>query len=83
VFIITDRGTGQRYVIPEKAADESTIRLLLADRTQEPITVYIDGFRVYEPFEEETHSTANTLSAVWVNTLMTRGISTPAGATYR
>jgi len=29
VFIIADRGTGQRYVIPAKAADESTIRLLL------------------------------------------------------
>jgi transposase-like protein len=32
MFILVDRGTGQRYVIPAKAADESTIRLLLADR---------------------------------------------------
>jgi len=31
VFILADRGTGQRNLIPAKAADESTIRLLLAD----------------------------------------------------
>jgi transposase-like protein len=53
VFIIADRGTGQRYVIPAKAADESTIRLLLADRQQESLTVYTDGFRAYEPLEED------------------------------
>ncbi|MFP9061655.1 IS1595 family transposase [Natrialbaceae archaeon A-chndr2] len=53
VFIITDRGTGQRYVIPAKAADESTIRLLLADRKEESLTVYTDGFRAYEPLEED------------------------------
>jgi len=53
VFIIADRGTGQRYVIPAKAADESTIRLPLADRQQEPITVYTDDFRAYEPLEED------------------------------
>jgi transposase-like protein len=52
VFIIADRGTGQRYVIPTKAADESTVRLLLADRRQESITIYIDGFRAYEPLED-------------------------------
>jgi len=53
VFIIADRGTGQRYVIPSKAADESTIRLLLADRQQESLTVYTDGFRAYEPLEDD------------------------------
>jgi len=53
VFIIADRGTGQRYVIPAKAADESTIRLLLADRHQESLTVYTDGFRAYEPLESD------------------------------
>jgi len=53
VFIIADRGTGQRYVIPAKAADESTIRLLLADRQQESLTVYTDGFRAYEPLEDD------------------------------
>ena len=53
VFILADRGTGERYVIPAKAADESTIRLLLADRHQESLTVYTDGFRAYEPLEED------------------------------
>src|SRR6056297_3802505 len=53
VFILADRGTGQRYAIPAKAADESTIRLLLADRTEESLTVYTDGFRAYEPLEED------------------------------
>jgi len=53
VFIIADRGTGQRYVIPAKAADESMIRLLLADCQQESLTVYTDGFRAYEPLEED------------------------------
>ncbi len=53
VFIIAGRGTGQRYVIPAKAADESTIRLLLADRQQESLTVYTDGFRAYEPLKDD------------------------------
>jgi len=53
VFILADRGTGERYVIPAKAADESAIRLLLADRHQESLTVYIDSFRAYEPLEED------------------------------
>jgi transposase-like protein len=53
VFILADRGTGERYVIPAKAADESTIRLLLADRQQESVTVYTDGFRTYEPLEAD------------------------------
>ncbi|MFC6874752.1 IS1595 family transposase [Halobellus marinus] len=53
VFILVDRGTGRRYVIPAKAADESTIRLLLADRQQESLTVYTDGFRAYNPLDED------------------------------
>ncbi len=53
VFIVTDRGTGQRYVIPAKAAEESTIRLLLADRKEESLTVYTDGFRAYDPLEAD------------------------------
>ncbi len=53
VFIIADRGTGRRYVIPAKAADESTIRLLLGDRQQESLTVYTDGFQAYEPLEAD------------------------------
>ncbi len=53
VFILADRGSGERYVIPAKAADEETIRLLLGDRQQESLTVYTDGFRAYEPLEED------------------------------
>jgi transposase-like protein len=40
-------------VIPAKAADESTIRLLLAVSQQESLTVYTDGFRAYRPLEED------------------------------
>jgi transposase len=53
VFILADRGTGRRYVIPAKAADESTIRLLLADRQPESFTVYTDGFWAYDPLDED------------------------------
>jgi transposase len=53
VFIVTDRGTGETSVHPAKAADESTIRLLLDDRQQESLTVYTDGFRAYEPLDED------------------------------
>ncbi|WP_135807389.1 IS1595 family transposase [Halorussus marinus] len=53
VFILADRGTGDRYVLPAKAADESTIRLLLANRKEESLTVYTDGFRAYEPLDED------------------------------
>jgi transposase-like protein len=40
-------------VIQAKVADESTIRLLPADRQQESFTVYTDGFRTYDPLEED------------------------------
>jgi transposase-like protein len=40
-------------VIPAKAAHESTIRLLLADRQQESLTVYTDGSRAYDPLDED------------------------------
>jgi len=53
LFILADCGTGQRYVIPAKAADESTIRLILADRNEESLTVYTDGFRGYDPLDED------------------------------
>ena len=52
VFILVDRGTEQRYVIPAKAADESTIRLLLETHQQESLTVRTDGFRAYDPLED-------------------------------
>ena len=53
VFILVDRGTGQRYVIPAKSTDESTVRLLLAGREEESLTVYTDGFRAYDPLDED------------------------------
>jgi transposase-like protein len=53
VFILVDRGTDDRYVMPGKTVDESTIRLLLAVSQQESLTVYTDGFRSYEPLEED------------------------------
>jgi transposase-like protein len=52
LFILADRATGDRYVIPAKTADESTIRLLLAGQ-QESLTVYTDGFRAYDPLNQD------------------------------
>jgi len=70
VFILADRGTAERHVIPVKAADESTIRLLLADRKEESLTVYADGFRRMNHLTRTTHSLVNTSSMVTVSTLM-------------
>lgn len=53
VFVIVDRGPTHRYVVPAKSADESTVRLLLADRQQEPLTLYTDEFRAYDPLEDD------------------------------
>jgi len=53
VFVLVDRGTERRYLVSAKSTDESTIRLLLADRQQEPLTVYTGWFRAYDPLEED------------------------------
>jgi transposase-like protein len=53
VFTLADHGTGDHHVLPAKAADESTIRILLADRKEESLTVYTDGFRAYELLDED------------------------------
>ncbi|QFU84264.1 IS1595 family transposase [Natronorubrum aibiense] len=53
VFALVDRGSDQRYVIPSKSADESTVRLLLDDHEEESLTVYTDGFRAYDPLEKD------------------------------
>ncbi len=53
MFTIVDRGTGNRYVIPAKSADESTVRLLLEVCEKEPLTVYTGEFRAYDPLEED------------------------------
>jgi len=51
VFTINDRGRDQRYAIPAKSADRSTVRLLLDTCEEESLTVYTDGFRAYDPLE--------------------------------
>ena len=53
VFVLADRGTGQWYVIPAKSADEPTVRLLLAGGEEESLTVYTDGFRAYDPLDDD------------------------------
>ncbi|MDL0137498.1 IS1595 family transposase [Halobacterium salinarum] len=53
VFTLVDRGSDQRYVIPAKSADESTVRLLLDNREKESLTVYTDGFRAYDPLDDD------------------------------
>jgi transposase-like protein len=53
VFALVDRGTDDRYVVPAKSPDESTVRLLLSDHKQESLTVYTDGFRAYDPLEDD------------------------------
>ncbi|WP_435197723.1 IS1595 family transposase [Natronomonas sp. EA1] len=53
VFTLVDRGSGQRYVVPAKSADEATVRLLLDNREKESLTVYTDGFRAYDPLDDD------------------------------
>ncbi len=53
VFTLVDRGSDQRYVFPAKAADETTVRLLLVLSEEESLTVYTDGFRAYDPLEND------------------------------
>ena len=53
MFTLVDRGSGKRYVVPAKSANESTVRLLLATREKEPLTVYTDGFRAYDPLDDD------------------------------
>jgi len=54
VFVLVDRGSGDRHVIPAKVAAESTIQLLLENLQQGSLTVYTDGFRANpEGFEAD------------------------------
>ena len=53
VFTLVDRGTGNRYVVPAKSANESTVRLLLAVREKEPLSVDTDGLRAYDPLDDD------------------------------
>ena len=53
VFVLIDRGTGERYVVPAKSADGSTVRLFLANHEEKSLTVYTDGFRAYDPLDDD------------------------------
>ncbi|ELZ03137.1 ISH4 transposase [Natrialba chahannaoensis JCM 10990] len=53
VFALVDRGNSQRFVVPAKSADKSTAQSLLADHEEKPLTVYTDGFRAYDPLEND------------------------------
>jgi transposase-like protein len=52
VFLLVDRGSDQQYVVPPKSADESTVQLL-DNHEEESLTVYTDGFRAYDPVEDD------------------------------
>jgi transposase-like protein len=52
-FTLIDRGSDERYVVPAKSADESTIRPMFTDHNEESLTVYTDGFRAYDPLEDD------------------------------
>jgi len=83
VYTLVDRGSDDRYVVPAKSADESTVRLLLADHDEESLTVYPDGFRAYDPLKKTTHSPANTSSMATANTPTATSMSTAVSATRR
>lgn len=53
VFTLVDRGSNQRYVVPAKSADESTVRLLFENHEEESLTVNMDGFRVSDLLEDD------------------------------
>lgn len=53
MFILVDRGSDQRYVVPSKSDDESTVQLLLDTCEEESLTIYTDGFRTNDPLEKD------------------------------
>jgi transposase-like protein len=53
VFTLVDRGSEERYVVPAKSTEESTVRLLIADHEQESLTVYTNRFGAYDPLEDD------------------------------
>jgi transposase-like protein len=44
VFTLVDPGSDERYVVPAKSADESTVQLLLENHDEASLTVYTDDF---------------------------------------
>jgi len=53
VFKLVNRGSDNRYVIPAKSTNGSSVRLLLDNHEQESLTVYIEGFRAYDPLNDD------------------------------
>jgi len=69
VFTLVDRGSGQRYVVLAKSADEVTVRLLLVIVEKESLTVYTGGFRAYDPLDDNEcfhRESVITLNRVWI-----------------
>ena len=53
MFVLVDRGSDQRYVVPAKSADGATVRLLLDNCEKESLTIYTDGFRAYDSLDDD------------------------------
>lgn len=58
-FILANRCTGEHYVIPAKAVNESTIRVLLVDNQQRSLSVYFDCFCAYDLLDKFNEFTRN------------------------
>lgn len=83
VFIFADCRTGETYVQPAKAGDESTIQLLLSNSQQASVTVFIDGFRADEPLGEYNVFNRTYVVHGRMNTLRKQSTLTPTRATRR
>ena len=67
--VLVDRGTNDCYVLPAKAAGESTARLLPVVGKRESLTANTGGFRADDPPEDDeefdcgyvVHRTGNAL----------------------
>ncbi len=56
--------------MPAKSANESTVRLLLGDHKEESLTVYLDGFRAYDPLEDDENYRREAVIQARANTSM-------------
>ena len=83
MFTLVDRGSDQRLVVPAKSADESTVRLLHDNHEEESLTVYTDGFRAYDPLDDDEDFQRGSVITARENTSMETHTSTPARATRR
>jgi transposase-like protein len=70
IFTVVDRCSDQQKVMPAKSAGESAVRLLLGDREAESLTVYTDGFRAYDPLEDDDNLQREAVFTAMANTSM-------------